>query len=514
MSSPTSLAAQQQQLETQVDFKQVLLLGAGRVSKSLVRLLTRRNKDVQITVASDIFDEARDVASAATDHQHSHAVALDARQDTERLSQLIRKADLVISLLPATMHTQVAELCIQHTVNLVTASYESPEMRRMHQRAKDAGIVILNEVGLDPGLDHMSALKIIHDIQARGGRVTSFSSCCGGLPAPEAANNPLRYKFSWNPRGVLRASQNDARYRKEGNLTEINGNELLQSASLFVVDAWPHLPPLECLPNRDSLVYEEAYNITNASTVFRGTLRYHGFSSLMNVFQNAGLLNESYVIKDHHDNWDDVLQMLMKAKEQEKKDKRFLSFEEFVCACANGNRTQARLAMDTFKWLGIVDANRTSVLPKSANNTLVVDAFCDVLQAKLCYQNDERDMVVMHHMIEAAFEGGRKESHNSSLTVFGDSMASAMSKTVVSCCGSTCTVPREQFSLVLSFNFCFRATRRLSPRNLFLTEPWLPSDFLCQLIRPFTCLSLIEWRRRGSSLLKVSMQARMTSQIV
>jgi alpha-aminoadipic semialdehyde synthase len=436
--SSTTPSTQQLPLKTKPNYKQVLLLGAGRVSKSLVHLLGRSNKDVQITVASAILDEARDVALAAPHHRQGHPVVLDALQDTERLSQLVQQADLVISLLPANMHGRVAELCVQHKVNLVTASYESSEMRRLHQRAKEAGIIILNEVGLDPGLDHMSALKIIHDIQARGGRVTTFSSCCGGLPAPEAANNPLQYKFSWNPRGVLRASQNDARYRKEGKLTEIDGCELLKSASPFVVDAWPHLPPLECLPNRDSLVYEQAYNITNASTVFRGTLRYHGFSSLMNVFQNVGLLNEAFVIKDHHKNWSDVLHMLMKTKEQETKNRTFGSFEEFIYACANGNRTQAVLAMDTFKWLGILDANATNTLPKNANE-LVVDAFCDVLQAKLCYQQDERDMVVMHHMIEAVFEDGRKEAFNSSLTVFGDSIASAMSKTV----GYTAAVAAE-----------------------------------------------------------------------
>lgn len=422
-------ASRQQAFENQANHK-VLLLGAGRVSKSLVHLLGRSKKDVQITVASAILEEARDVASAAPHHQQGRPVVLDALQDTERLSQLVQQSDLVISLLPATMHTHVAELCIQHKINLVTASYESG-MRHMHRRAKEAGIIILNEVGLDPGLDHMSALKIIHDIQARGGHITSFSSCCGGLPAPEAANNPLHYKFSWNPRGVLRASQNDARYRKEGNLTEINGLELLKSASPFAADAWSHLPPLECLPNRDSLIYEEAYNISNASTIFRGTLRYHGFSSLMSVFQNVGLLNETFVIQDHHESWSDVLDMLMHSKEQESKGGTFGSFEEFVHACASGNRTQAGLVMDTFKWLGILDANATTSLSKNTNK-LVVDAFCDVLQAKLCYQQDERDMVVMHHMIEAGFEDGRKEAYNSSLMVFGDSTASAMSKTVVS----------------------------------------------------------------------------------
>ena len=400
--------------------KQVLLLGAGRVSKSLVHLLGRSTNNVRITVASAFLDEAREVASAAA---LGHPVALDVYRDSKRLSELVQEADLVISLLPATMHPHVADKCILHKVHLVTASYESDEMRDMHHRAKEAGIIILNEVGLDPGLDHMSAMKIIDNIQARGGSVTGFSSVCGGLPAPETAlddksKNALKYKFSWNPRGVIRASQNDARYRRQGEMTEIYGRELLQTAAPFL-DAWPHLK-LECLPNRDSLVYEKAYNIPNATTVFRGTLRYDGFSSLMDVFQNMGLFESTPV--EQHENWGDVMDMLMK----QKGDGSFESIIDFMVSCANDDADKARLAMETLEWLGIVDSNATVEQPT------VVDAFCKVMQEKLRYEEGERDMVVMHHTIEATFDDGSEERHLSSLTVFGDSLASAMSKTVVS----------------------------------------------------------------------------------
>lgn len=154
----------------------------------------------------------------------------------------------------------------------------TPSSHSLLHRCKEAGIAILNEVGLDPGMDHMSAMKIIDDVHARGGEITSFSSVCGGLPAPEVANNPLLYKFSWSPMGVMKASQNDAIFRRDGELVRVDGANLLGSAEPF--NAWQSLH-LECLPNRDSLVYGEKYGIQSASSIFRGTLRYFGFSELL-----------------------------------------------------------------------------------------------------------------------------------------------------------------------------------------------------------------------------------------
>jgi alpha-aminoadipic semialdehyde synthase len=389
--------------------KKVLLLGAGRVSRSLVDLLGRSGDKV-ITVVADNEEEARGVASVAEKGRH---VGLNVKNDLQRLSELIEGSDIVISLLPAPMHPPVALECIMHKKDFVTASYESEEMRAMNDRAKDVGIIILNEVGLDPGLDHMSAMKIIDDIKSRGGTVTCFSSVCGGLPAPEAADNPLKYKFSWSPKGVISASQNDARYRWEGKVMEVRGHELLQSAAPFV-ENWPDLH-LECLPNRDSLHYEKVYSIAGADTIFRGTLRYRGFSSLMNVFRNMGLFDTT---PTQGKSWEEVINML--------RNKRggFLSVNDFVQACAEEDLDEARRAIETLEWLGILAGNSVS------NSRSVVDAFCDVLESKLQYQQHERDMVAMHHTIEASFENGSEERHYSSLQVFGDPKMTAMSKTV------------------------------------------------------------------------------------
>jgi alpha-aminoadipic semialdehyde synthase len=237
---------------------------------------------------------------------------------------------------------------------------------------------------------------------------------CGGLPSPEAANNPLKYKFSWSPKGVITASQNNARYRWEGNGIEVRGHELLQSAAPFV-ENWPDLS-LECLPNRDSLKYEKVYSIEGADTIFRGTLRYRGFSSLMNVFKNMGLFDATVI---QGSSWEDVIDMLRK------QSAGFVSVDDFVRTCAGEDADEARRAIETLEWLGIIGGDTVCNSSRS-----VVDAFCDVLESKLQYEEHERDMVVMHHKIEASFDDGSEERHSSSLQVFGDAKMSGMAKTV------------------------------------------------------------------------------------
>jgi len=271
--------------------KRVLVLGAGKVAKSCSEYLGGgdRSKALHhVTVASNIKSEVDLVASAAVD---SEGVVFDVLNDDKKLNGLISKSDCVVSLLPATMHPHVAEFCIENGTNLVTASYVSPEIQALDERCKDAGITILNEVGVDPGMDHMSAMKIMDDIKERGGRVSSFSSVCGGLPAPEAANNPLMYKFSWSPRGVITASNNGATYLQDGENVVVAGEEMLDHARPLSYNPWQTLR-IECLPNRDSTIYKDIYGIKDADSIFRGTLRYGGFSKIMYGFKKLGLMNE------------------------------------------------------------------------------------------------------------------------------------------------------------------------------------------------------------------------------
>ena len=396
-------------VQEQKQQKRVLVLGAGHVSKSVVDYLGRHDH-VRITVASEHEVEAQHVAAVAT---NSHAVGVDVLNDRRRVSELIEDSDVVVSLLPAPMHASIAEECILHTINLVTASYESDEIRKLQARATNAGIVIINEVGLDPGLDHMSAMAIIDDVKRRGGLVTRFSSVCGGLPSPEYANDPFKYKFSWSPRGVIRASQNSAKYLSENRLIEIPGHALLQSAVPFN-DAFTDLD-LEVLPNRNALAYQAAYGIEDVHSIFRGTLRYRGFSSLMNVLQNMGLFSDEF---EADGSWKVLIEKLRQQRGG------FASLRDFVLACADEDANEADRAMDALDWLG---AFSDTALGKKAK---VVDAFCSKLEERLQYGSNEHDMVAMHHTIDATFPDHGDERHLCSLLLFGDSKHSAMSKTV------------------------------------------------------------------------------------
>jgi hypothetical protein len=200
----------------------------------------------------------------------------------------VREADLVVSLLPFTLHVGIAQVAIDAKRPMVTTSYVSPEMRALDVRARDAGVLVLNEIGLDPGLDHMSAMRVIDGVRRDGGRLTSFRSCCGGIPAPDADTNPWHYKFSWSPRGVLLAGRSGARWLDDGRIVEVDAAHLYAQAAPYTA---PGLPPLEVVPNRDSLAYVPTYGIEGVQTMFRGTLRWPGWAETLEAVGRLGLLD-------------------------------------------------------------------------------------------------------------------------------------------------------------------------------------------------------------------------------
>jgi saccharopine dehydrogenase (NADP+, L-glutamate forming)/spermidine synthase len=198
--------------------KQVLVLGAGLVTRPLVRYLLDQ-PDLAVTVASRTVSKAEALVAG---HPSGTTMTLLA-DDTDKLARLIGEHDLAISLLPAPLHPIVAKLCVKHRKHMVTTSYVSPQMKALDGAARDAGVTVLNELGVDPGIDHMSAMRIIDDVKRRGGTVVSFRSYCGGLPAPDANDNPFGYKFSWSPRAVLTAGKNAGRFRQDGELVDVAG---------------------------------------------------------------------------------------------------------------------------------------------------------------------------------------------------------------------------------------------------------------------------------------------------
>ncbi|MCX6101358.1 MAG: saccharopine dehydrogenase NADP-binding domain-containing protein, partial [Candidatus Bipolaricaulota bacterium] len=263
----------------------ILVLGAGLVAGPLVRYLSDV-KGFHVTVATRTVDKAEKLLAGAP---NGTAVALDV-DDEAALEALIAKHDLSISLLPYVHHPLVARLCVKHKKHMVTTSYVKDTMRAQDAAARTANVILLNEIGVDPGVDHMSAMQIIHRIRDEGGALLSFTSNTGGLPAPEANTNPMGYKFSWAPRGVVLAGKNSARFLKDGVIVDIAGPELF-------AHHWPcaivGFGELEVYPNRDSLPYIESYGIPSVKSMFRGTLRYPGWCATLKAIADLGILDET-----------------------------------------------------------------------------------------------------------------------------------------------------------------------------------------------------------------------------
>ena len=272
------------------DSKEVLVLGAGHVSGPLIEYLCRDPK-IHVTVVSSLEQEVDKHRQYASTHNNMRAIIMDVTRKHETLSKLVEESDLVVSLLPYSLHPQIAKMCLAGKTNMVTASYLSADMKQFDQPAKDAGITILNEVGLDPGIDHLLAKQVIDEVAAGDGRITSFISYCCGLPTPEFADNPLGYKFGWNPAGAFAITMNSARWKENNQILEAPAGKLMDEAKN--VEGFLRGFSLEAFPNRDSLEYQNLYNLPDAKTVIRGSMRYRGFSETIKALQRVGLLDQS-----------------------------------------------------------------------------------------------------------------------------------------------------------------------------------------------------------------------------
>ncbi|GJE94028.1 saccharopine dehydrogenase-domain-containing protein [Phanerochaete sordida] len=411
--------------------KKVLVLGSGMVAGPAVDEIARHG-DVELVVASNVLDEAKRLTAH---HANASAVRID-MSDLQRVGQLVKEADLVVSLLPVPFHPAVAELCLEHKKHLVTASYISPAMRSLHERAVAADVVLLNEIGLDPGIDHCSAIALLSKLQQEHKRVTSFTSFCGGLPAPEHAEGvPLKYKFSWSPRGVLGAALNGARFKLWGELQEIEGKDILK-------EGFPHLPvsdvlKLEGIANRDSLHYADVYSLgklEDLRTLVRGTIRYPGFSSLMHSFKSIGLLDVDRQVKLQH--WFDLPREVLSAKLGTPIPNDAASFASALLNIMS--KSEATEVIDALSWLGLLpESAHPLTTPVPSAPAAPIDLFATVLAHQLRYHPGERDLVVLQHELvarPAALPGhapaDEEEVHTSTLVAYGDARASAMARTV------------------------------------------------------------------------------------
>ncbi len=373
----------------------VLVLGAGLVARPLVRYLLER--DFGVTVAS------RTVAKAAV-LLDGHAAGRAVSWTVDRVSELagmVGDHDLAVSLLPAPSHPVVARACLAAGKHMVTTSYVSPEMAAFDAEAEAKGLLLLNEIGVDPGIDHMSIMKVIDHVRGKGGRLTLLRSCCGGLPAPEANDNPLGYKFSWSPAGVLVAMTGPALFLEEGRRVD------LPPGGLFGVarpTTFAGLGDLEFYPNRDSLGYVEAYGLEGIETMFRGTFRWPGWCALWEPLWKLGLLDRS--------------------PRADLESKTFARAMAELAGVEAGPGLRAALAgrmglpagsevLDKVEWLGLL-----SDRPMGKAGTLL-DCLAELLLEKLSYREGERDMLVMRHDFVAAYPDGSKQTITSTMLDFG-----------------------------------------------------------------------------------------------
>ncbi|XP_026166713.1 alpha-aminoadipic semialdehyde synthase, mitochondrial isoform X2 [Mastacembelus armatus] len=403
------------QIMKKAGMKRVLLLGSGFVSGPVVEYLTRDER-TQVTVASVLLRQAEELAAK---YPNTIPVTLDVSSQEGHLNSLVKDHDLVISLLPYAFHPLVAKHCIKMKVNLVTASYLSPAMKELQGSAEEAGITIVNETGLDPGIDHMLAMECIDRAKADGCTVESYSSFCGGLPAPECSDNPLRYKFSWSPQGVLLNTISPAVFLKDGQLVSIPaGGSLMDSA--VPMDLFPGFN-LEGFPNRDSTKYAEMYGIQTAHTLIRGTLRFQGFSKAMSGFVKLGLINgEPCPILQPTSSpvsWKGFLCQHMGLSAAVSHD----AFEEAVYERLGLDNTR----MDTLRWFGMLS---DEPVPPAES---VLAALTKHLEVKLAFDKGERDMIILRNDVGLRHPTGELETKHISLVVYGDpSGFSAMAKTV------------------------------------------------------------------------------------
>jgi saccharopine dehydrogenase-like NADP-dependent oxidoreductase len=392
--------------------KRILLFGAGLSSTSLIKYLLDQSDKYNWNITLADIDENR-ARKKIANHPRGTAVSFDIfRQEQREL--FISESDIVVSLLPPRMHQIVAASCLNHRRNFVTASYVSEEIKQLDEQTRKLGIIFLNEIGVDPGIDHMSAMKTIDRIRSEGGKLDIFESNTGGLVAPDYDNNPWRYKFTWNPRNVVLAGQNGARFLHNGKFKYIPYHKIFQRYEIIkVLD----LGEFEVYPNRDSLKYKQDYGLDEISTMFRGTIRRPGFCDAWNALVQLGATDDSYIVEFPGEmTCRDFINSFLAyniTDPVETKLARYLHIPE------NGE------VMKKLAWLGLFDRK-----PLGVKNLTPARILQHLLQEKWQLDPEDKDMIVMQHQFEYIVNEKRKRIVSSMVAIGKDQDETAMAMTV------------------------------------------------------------------------------------
>lgn len=394
--------------------RNILLLGAGLSSSSLIRYLLANAEQEQWHIK--IVDQNKAaIEKKIGSSSNAEALVFNAIDPIERRPE-IAKADLVISMLPARFHIGVAKDCIELKKNMITPSYISDEMSALDQEAKDAGIIIMNEIGVDPGIDHMSAMRVIDRIRNEGGEMYNFESFCGGLVAPESDDNPWNYKFTWNPRNVVLACQGGAaKFIQEGRYKYIPYNKVFRRTEIIEI---ANFGRFEGYANRDSLKYRSIYGLDNIPTIYRGTLRRVGFSRAWDVFVQLGATDDSYILEgsENMSNRDFINSFLP----YNHSDSVELKLRSYLKIDLDDS------LWDKLVWLGIFDKEKKIGL-KDATPAQILQ---QILEDKWTLHPDDKDMIVMYHKFIYKKEDKYQEIRSDMVAIGENQTYTAMSNTV------------------------------------------------------------------------------------
>lgn len=394
--------------------KNILIIGAGKSSSYLIKYLLDKSdeENLYLTIA-DISTE--NALKLINNHKNAKAITLDIFNKSERERE-IKKTDIVISMLPARFHTEVAKDCITFEKHMVTASYISEEMKALDEAAKEKGLIFMNEIGLDPGLDHMSAMQVIDRIRENDAKMLLFESFCGGLVAPESDNNLWNYKFTWNPRNVVLAGQGGAAmFIQEGTYKYIPYPKLFRRTEFLNING---AGKFEAYANRDSLRYRGIYGLETIPTMYRGTIRKVGFSRAWNTFIQLGMTDDSYTIEGSENmSYRDFINLFLAYSPSDSVE---LKLRSYLKIDQDDVMWEKLVELDIFnpkKKIGLINATPAKMLQK-------------ILEEAWTLKEDDKDMIVMQHLFGYEINGEKRQIE-SSLVVIGENQTyTAMAKTV------------------------------------------------------------------------------------
>ena len=394
--------------------RKILIIGSGKSTSYLLKyLLYKANSENLHIIVGDInLDNAK---KGIGNHPNAEAILLDVFNETSR-TKAIKNANIVISMLPARFHIEVAKDCVKYGKHMVTASYVSKDMQALDEGAKAKGLVLMNEIGVDPGIDHMSAMQVLDTIRNKGGKIILFESFTGGLVAPESDNNLWNYKFTWNPRNVVVAGQGSAaKFLQENAYKYIPYHRLFRRTEFLEVEGFGRF---EAYANRDSLKYQNVYGLNNIRTLYRGTMRRVGFSRAWNIFVTLGMTDDSYTIDDSEN----------------------MSYRDFTNAFLTYSHTDSvelklrhalKIDQDDIVWdklieLDIFSATKMVTLKKATPAQILQK----ILMDSWTLEENDKDMIVMYHKFGYELDG-KKHQIDSNMVVLGeDQTYTAMAKTV------------------------------------------------------------------------------------